>query len=186
MKRTATLGLRLLSGRSLFEHCLRALEHGDTRGPHGLPLIGSGDWNDGMNRVGAQGRGESTWLAWFAIATMSGFVNLAARVDRPDLVERWTRRSEELRQAVEATAWDGQWYLRAFADDGRPWGSATSDECRIDLIAQSWAVLAGTGSSKRSRTAVESAISELMRDDERINPIALAALRRNVPRSRLY
>jgi cyclic beta-1,2-glucan synthetase len=155
-------------GRSLFEHCLRALEHGDTHGPHGLPLIGTGDWNDGMNRVGAQGRGESTWLAWFTIATMNGFVRLAARVGRHDLVERWTRRSEELRQAVEAAAWDGHWYLRAFADDGRPWGSATSDECRIDSIAQSWAVLAGAASSERSRTAVESAVRELIRDDDHI------------------
>lgn len=154
--------------RSLFEHCQRALEHADTRGPHGLPLIGSGDWNDGMNRVGSHGRGESVWLAWFAIATMSGFRGLAARASRPDLVEHWTKRSEELLQTVEETAWDGQWYLRAFADDGVPWGSANSDECRIDSIAQSWAVLAGAASSERSRTAVEAAARQLIRDDDHI------------------
>jgi cyclic beta-1,2-glucan synthetase len=154
--------------RSLFEHCQRALEHGDARGPHGLPLIGSGDWNDGMNRVGAGGRGESVWLAWFAIATMRGFTGLAARIGRDDVVERWTQRAQELRQAVEETAWDGDWYLRAFADDGRPWGSAASDECRIDSIAQSWAVLAGAGLSERSRTSVEAAARELVRNDDRI------------------
>lgn len=155
-------------GRSLFEHCQRALERADTRGPHGLPLIGSGDWNDGMNRVGWHGRGESVWLAWFTIATMSGFASLAARVGWADVAERWTRRSEELRQTVEETAWDGQWYVRAFADDGRPWGSANSDECRIDSIAQSWAILAGVASSERSRTAVETAARELIREDDHV------------------
>jgi len=153
---------------SLFEHCQRALEHGDTRGPHGLPLIGSGDWNDGMNRVGARGRGESVWLAWFAIATMRGFTGLAARMGRDDLVKRCTRRAQELRQAIEGTAWDGGWYLRAFADDGRPWGSASSDECRIDSVAQSWAVLADGGSSERPRMALDAAAQELIRDDDRI------------------
>ncbi|MBZ0227031.1 MAG: cellobiose phosphorylase, partial [Bauldia sp.] len=105
--------------RPLFEHCLRALERGITRGPHGLPLIGSGDWNDGMNRVGRRGRGESVWLAWFGIAAMLGFAGLAARLGRDDLGESWTRRAEELRRTIEATAWDGRWYLRAFDDDGR-------------------------------------------------------------------
>ena len=153
---------------TLFEHCQRALEHADTRGSHGLPLMGSGDWNDGMNRVGAQGRGESVWLAWFAIATMRGFTNLAARMGRDDLVDRWTRRAEELRQAVEQTAWDGQWYVRAFADDGSPWGAVASGECRIDSIAQSWAVLAGAGVSERAHTAVAAATRELVRQDDRI------------------
>jgi cyclic beta-1,2-glucan synthetase len=154
--------------RPLLEHCERALERGVTRGPHGLPLIGSGDWNDGMNRVGQRGRGESVWLAWFAIATMAGFAGLANRLGRGDLGEIWTRRAGELRQTVEATAWDGRWYLRAFDDDGRPWGSSESDECRIDSITQSWAVLAGGEPSQRARAAVSAAASELVRDDDRL------------------
>jgi cyclic beta-1,2-glucan glucanotransferase len=154
--------------RSLFEHCQRALERGDTRGAHGLPLMGAGDWNDGMNRVGAQGRGESVWLAWFAIATMRDFAGLAARMGRDDLVERWTHRAEELRETIERTAWDGHWYVRAFADDGRPWGAAAFAECRIDSISQSWAVLAGAGVTKRARAAVAAAARELVRGDDRI------------------
>jgi cyclic beta-1,2-glucan synthetase len=154
--------------RPLFEHCERALERGVTRGAHGLPLIGSGDWNDGMNRVGQHGRGESVWLAWFAIATMTGFAGLANRLGRSDLGETWTRRADELRQTTEATAWDGRWYLRAFDDDGRAWGSALSDECRIDSITQSWAVLAGGEPSERARAAVAAAAGELVRDDDRL------------------
>jgi cyclic beta-1,2-glucan synthetase len=154
--------------RSLFEHCERALERGVTQGPHGLPFISSGDWNDGMNRVGRRGQGESVWLAWFAIATMTSFAGLATRLGRSDLTQGWTRRAQELRQSVEATAWDGHWYLRAFDDDGRPWGSAASDECRIDSITQSWAVLASDSISERARAAVEAASRELVRDDDRL------------------
>ena len=154
--------------RSLFEHCERALERGVTQGPHGLPFISSGDWNDGMNRVGRRGHGESVWLAWFAIATMTSFAGLATRLGRSDLTQGWTRRAQELRQSVEATAWDGHWYLRAFDDDGRPWGSAASDECRIDSITQSWAVLASDSISERARAAVEAASRELVRDDDRL------------------
>jgi cyclic beta-1,2-glucan synthetase len=154
--------------RTLFVHCQRALEHGEARGEHGLPLIGSGDWNDGMNRVGVHGRGESVWLAWFTIATIRGFTGLAAHVGREDLVERWTRHANELRLAIEASAWDGRWYLRAFDDDGRKWGSAESDECQIDSISQSWAVLSRTGSTERSRMALQAAARELIREEDRI------------------
>ena len=152
--------------RSLLEHCERALEHGVTRGMHGLPLIGSGDWNDGMNRVGRNSRGESAWLAWFAIVTMEGFANLCSRLDRNELTERWTLRARELRNAVDETAWDGGWYLRAYDDDGRPWGSASNDECRIDSIAQSWAVLARTDKPERVQMALTSATRELIRDED--------------------
>ena len=154
--------------RSLFDHCLRALERGATQGQHKLPLIGSGDWNDGMNRVGRRGRGESIWLAWFAIATMTEFAAMATRLDRGDLVERWTRRAEDLQRAVEQAGWDGGWYLRAFDDEGHPWGSASCDECQIDSISQSWAVLSGASVTERTRTAVEAAGRELVRDDERL------------------
>lgn len=154
--------------RPLFEHCERALDRGVTEGVHGLPLIRSGDWNDGMDRVGRRGRGESVWLAWFAIAAIRGFADLAARLKRNALVERWTQRSEELRRAIEEAGWDGRWYLRAFDDDGRPWGSATNDECRIDSVTQSWAVLSRGGAPDRARSAVEAAGHELIREDDRL------------------
>ncbi len=154
--------------RSIFEHCERALEHAFRRGAHGLPLIGSGDWNDGMNRVGRHGRGESVWLAWFMIATIKNFVGLCERLRRADLAERWMSRAAELHRAVEAAGWDGQWYLRAIDDDGRPWGSATSDECRIDSIAQSWAVLSAAGDPERARSAMEAAAHNLMRDNDQL------------------
>lgn len=152
----------------LFEHCRRALVRGATKGPQGLPLIGGGDWNDGMNRIGAHGRGESVWLAWFAIATMTGFADLAVRMNRDDLADEWRARARSLRTVIDETAWDGEWYVRAFDDDGQPWGSKSCDECRIDSIAQSWAVLSGAQTSERTRTAVGSAVRELVREDERL------------------
>jgi cyclic beta-1,2-glucan synthetase len=154
--------------RPLFEHCTRALERGVTRGPHDLPLIGAGDWNDGMNRVGTQGRGESVWLGWFAIAAMQGFAKLCQRRGEADLERRWLGRSRELRRALEHSAWDGAWYRRAFDDDGRPLGSAESEECRIDSIAQSWSVLSRAGSTMRAREAVEAAERELVCEEDAI------------------
>jgi cyclic beta-1,2-glucan synthetase len=151
---------------SLFEHCARAVQHGTTRGAHGLPLIGSGDWNDGMDRVGRRGRGESVWLAWFTIAVLQGFADLCSRRGEHDLADRWRLRARDLRQAAEKGGWDGEWYLRAFDDDGRSWGSHTGDECRIDSLAQSWAVLSGAGAPERARRALESAERELVRADE--------------------
>ncbi|WP_404477659.1 GH36-type glycosyl hydrolase domain-containing protein [Novosphingobium sp. BL-52-GroH] len=154
--------------RSLFEHCERALERGHRLGGHGLPLMGTGDWNDGMNRVGEQGRGESVWLAWFLIATIDGFVDLCARLERNELTERWKPRAAALAKAAEQSAWDGEWYLRAFDDDGRSWGSASDGECQIDSIAQSWAVLSGGGSPERNARAMASAQQHLVRDDDRL------------------
>jgi len=153
---------------ALFEHCLRALERGVTRGPHQLPLIGAGDWNDGMNRVGARGRGESVWLGWFAISAMNGFAGLALRADRALLAAEWTARANELRNAIERSAWDGGWYLRAFDDDGHPWGSDKCDECKIDSIVQSWAALSGAGDPVRTRIALGAAERELVREKERL------------------
>ena len=154
--------------RSLFEHCERALERGVTCGAHGLPLIGSGDWNDGMDRVGRRGRGESVWLGWFAIATIDRFVELCARRGEKELADRWRARARELEQAIETSGWDGAWYRRAFDDDGRPWGSAACDECRIDSIAQSWSALSGAAAPERARKALESAERELVREDDRV------------------
>jgi len=151
---------------SLLEHCERALERGVTSGVHGLPLMGSGDWNDGMDRVGDKGRGESVWLAWFAIAAIDRFCRLAHIMKRDDLVERWTSRAREIERAIDAAAWDGDWYLRAIDDDGNALGSASAQECRIDSIAQSWAVLTPKTVSGRARTALENAARELVSEQE--------------------
>jgi len=153
---------------SLFEHCERALDRGYQLGAHGLPLIGTGDWNDGMNRVGNLGRGESVWLAWFLIATIKGFNDLCARMNRPELAEIWNVRAVELARAAEQAGWDGEWYIRAFDDDGRPWGSSSETECQIDSLAQSWAVLSGAGDRERAARAVAAARQHLVRDDDRL------------------
>ncbi|MAE97341.1 MAG: cellobiose phosphorylase [Deltaproteobacteria bacterium] len=157
---------RSAQARSLFEHCERALERGVTSGPGELPLMGSGDWNDGMNRVGERGVGESVWLGWFAIATIRGFSQLCERHGDRELADHWRRRMAELERAVDARGWDGGWYWRAFADDGRAWGSHESEECRIDSIAQSWSVLSGAAPEGRARQALDAAESELVREDD--------------------
>jgi len=139
---------------SLFEHCRRALERGLTSGSRGLPLMGAGDWNDGMNLVGIQGRGESVWLAWFCSAVANAFSKLCERRNERELAETLRHRAREIAEAIDEVAWDGEWYRRAYDDDGRAWGSAACDECRIDSIAQSWSVLSdsilGTSRSDRS------------------------------------
>jgi cyclic beta-1,2-glucan synthetase len=153
---------------SLFEHCERALERGLTRGAHGLPLIGSGDWNDGMNRVGRLGRGESVWLAWFAVATTNTFADICQQRGHAGQADRWRRRARELAHAAEAHGWDGEWYRRAFDDEGRPWGSRENTECRIDSIAQSWAVISGGGSTARAECALVALERELIDYDARL------------------
>jgi cyclic beta-1,2-glucan synthetase len=152
----------------LFDHCLRALEHGVTSGAHGLPLMGGGDWNDGMDRVGRNGRGESVWLAWFAAVCADGFADIAALVDRDDLERIWRSRAEDLRRAADRAGWDGAWYIRAFDDEGLPWGSKDCDECKIDSIAQSWAALAGGPSAARTAEAIASATTHLVDREARL------------------
>jgi cyclic beta-1,2-glucan synthetase len=154
--------------QTLFEHCRRAVERGMTFGPHGLPLIGSGDWNDGLNRVGAKGRGESVWLGWFLYATLTRLADLGDRRGDHRLGATYRRRAGDLSQALEANAWDGDWYLRAYFDDGRLLGSATNHECRIDSIAQSWAVLSEAGDPARAEQAMESVIRHLLRPEDRL------------------
>jgi len=149
---------RSSASASLFEHCAAALDRSLALGVHGLPLIGSGDWNDGMNRVGREGRGESVWLGWFLHTALAGFVPIAeARGERPR-AERWRAQMKALRRALERHGWDGDWYRRAFFDDGTPLGSAMNAECRIDSIAQSWSVLSGAANpphAERAMAAVE-------------------------------
>ncbi|HYN48341.1 MAG TPA: glucoamylase family protein [Candidatus Nanopelagicales bacterium] len=143
---------------SLFDHCAAALDRSLATGAHGLPLIGSGDWNDGMNRVGHEGRGESVWLGWFLHTVLAAFAPIAeARGERPR-AERWRVHMKALRRALERHGWDGDWYRRAYFDDGTPLGSAMNAECRIDSIAQSWAVLSGAANpphGARAMAAVE-------------------------------
>ena len=158
------------SGESadLYEHCRRALRKACTAGPHGLPLIGTGDWNDGMNRVGVAGNGESVWLAWFLITTLRSFAHHAeARGDR-ETASELRQRADGYLAAVETHGWDGAWYRRAYFDDGTPLGSALNSECRIDSIAQSWSVISGAGDPLRQDQAMRAVEEQLVLDDARI------------------
>ena len=141
---------------SLYEHCARALDCSLKLGAHGLPLIGSGDWNDGMNRVGHEGKGESGWLAWFLIPNLKGFAAVAEARGDLERARTWRERAEAIREAMEQQGWDGDWYRRGYFDDGTPLGSSHSQECRIDSIAQTWAVLSGAADASRARRAMSS------------------------------
>ncbi len=153
---------------SVYEHCLRALQRGSTRGARGLPLIGSGDWNDGMNRVGVEGRGESVWLAWFLVTTLRAFAeHVEARGDTETAGEL-RRQADAYVAAVETHGWDGAWYRRAYFDDGTPIGSGAGDECRIDSIAQTWSVISGAGMPERQAQAMRSLEEHLVREDARL------------------
>ena len=134
---------------SLFEHCALALDQSLDLGMHGLPLMGTGDWNDGMNRVGEHGAGESVWLAWLHIAALTGFAVVAQARGEAARAAKWRNHAEALRRSLEQHAWDGDWYRRGYYDDGTPLGSTLSEECRIDSIAQSWACLLYTSPSPR-------------------------------------
>ncbi|WP_411829244.1 GH36-type glycosyl hydrolase domain-containing protein [Pandoraea sputorum] len=148
---------------TLFEHCKRAIDCSLATGVHGLPLIGGGDWNDGLNRVGVEGKGESIWLGWFLHATARRFAELADGRDEAETATRWRAHCKCLRAALNNGAWDGAWYLRAYFDDGTPLGSAGDAECRIDSIAQSWSVISGAGDVDRQRRAMESVEHYLVR-----------------------
>jgi cyclic beta-1,2-glucan synthetase len=139
---------------TLFEHCARGLDHSLALGGHGLPLIGTGDWNDSMNRVGERGYGESVWLGWLLYATLAAFVPLAETRREVVRAAKWRAHGAALRASLEREAWDGDWYRRGWFDDGTPLGSATSEECRIDSIAQSWAVISGAGDPARGARAM--------------------------------
>ncbi len=153
---------------SLYGHCVRAIVRSLKFGDHGLPLIGSGDWNDGMNLVGAAGRGESVWLGFFLYALLVPFAGLARRHGDTAFSDRCLAEAAALRLRLEAAGWDGSWYRRAYFDDGSPLGSSTNAECQIDSIAQSWSVLSGAADPARARTAMDAVDARLVRRDDRI------------------
>ena len=153
---------------SLLEHCVRAIEKGATVGPHRLPLIGTGDWNDGLNLVGIEGRGESIWLAWFLCDVLQRFAVVVEQQGDAVTASLYRERAKEYAAAVENTAWDGAWYQRATYDDGAPLGSKSDSECQIDSIAQSWAVLSGAGDPVRARQAMQSVVDRLVRPHDRL------------------
>ncbi|MFO7545629.1 MAG: glucoamylase family protein [Trueperaceae bacterium] len=151
---------------TLFEHCARGLDLCIERtGAHGLPLIGTGDWNDGMNRVGEGGKGESVWLGWFLLRTIEMFAGAVNERD-PDRALRWTTHAAALKRAIEVEAWDGAWYRRATYDDGTWLGSKGDEACQIDSIAQTWSVLSGGADPARAKQAMASLREHLIRPDD--------------------
>ncbi|MGO9414911.1 MAG: GH36-type glycosyl hydrolase domain-containing protein [Syntrophobacteraceae bacterium] len=150
---------------SLYDHCVRAILKGFSLGSHGLPLIGSGDWNDGMNMVGKDGKGESIWLGFFLHKVLVQFCEIARLRSDLSFVDRCLEEAALLRRNIEENGWDGEWYLRAYFDDGSPLGSASNPECRIDSIPQSWSVLSGAVDTERSHMAMEAVDKFLVRRD---------------------
>ena len=147
---------------SLYDHCVRAITHGLNFGGHGLPLIGCGDWNDGMNLVGEHGKGESVWLAFFLYSILTQFTEIAHLRNDGAFAERCTAEALVLRKHIEDNAWDGNWYRRAYFDDGTPLGSSQNEECQIDSIAQSWSVLSGAAPVDRKNQAMQSLYTRLV------------------------
>jgi cyclic beta-1,2-glucan synthetase len=152
---------------TLWEHCRRALDKAGELGAHELPLFGNGDWNDGLNRVGVEGRGESTWLAWFLCTVLKSFADLTEG-RQPAIAAAWRKRAAALAASMESSAWDGEWYLRGFFDNGAPLGSHTCQEARIDSLPQSWAVISGSADPVRTLTAMNSADKLLVSERDRL------------------
>jgi cyclic beta-1,2-glucan synthetase len=153
---------------SLFEHCASALDASLKVGSHGLPLIGTGDWNDGMNRVGEHGEGESVWLGWMLYAALNACASLADARGDASHATAWRTHAEALQAALEREAWDGAWYRRAWFDDGTPLGSAAGEECRIDSISQSWAAISGAADTQHARSAMAAVERELIRPQDHV------------------
>jgi cyclic beta-1,2-glucan synthetase len=148
---------------NIYEHCLRALDRSLKVGEHGLPLMGSGDWNDGMNSVGDEGKGESVWLGWFLLNTLSDFLPFCQAGLGRNRARKYLSHIDELKDALRSNAWDGDWFRRAYFDDGTPLGSTVNDECRIDSIAQSWSVISGGGDAQQASRAMASVDEYLVR-----------------------
>jgi len=149
----------------LYDHCIRAIEKAMNFGSHGLPLMGGGDWNDGMDKVGIKGKGESVWLGWFLYLVLSRFRPVCAARGDLEREKRYEKTAKDLLSAIEQHAWDGGWYRRAFFDDGTPLGSEQNEECRIDSISQSWAVISGGGRTERVKAAMRAVQNYLIDED---------------------
>lgn len=150
---------------TVYEHCCRAIDRSLTEGPHGLPLIGAGDWNDGMNRVGREGRGESVWLGFFLVTILHDVVEYTKARGDDERTRRYTQYRSNLVEALDEAGWDGAWYRRAYFDDGTPLGSAQNDECQIDALVQAWSVLSGAASAERGAQALQAVEERLIDDD---------------------
>ncbi len=153
---------------TVYEHCVRSVKHGMRYGEHGIPLMGSGDWNDGMDKVGDQGKGESVWLAFFLYDVLMRFEEVARLKKDIDFADQCGKEARQLRKNIEAHTWDGEWYRRAYFDDGMPLGSIENEECKIDSIPQSWSVISRAGEAERSRVAMDSAYSRLVSRENKI------------------
>ncbi|APG84935.1 protein NdvB [Sinorhizobium americanum CCGM7] len=153
---------------TLYDHCCRALDWGFRLGSHGLPLMGTGDWNDGMNKVGAGGKGESVWNGWFFLTVLKAFATIASAMGDEGRAAWCRERAEALRTSLEAEAWDGSWYRRAYFDDGTPLGSCLNDECQIDAIPQAWAVISGAADPERASQAMRAVWKQLVRPEDKL------------------
>ena len=156
---------RSATSATLYQHCVAAIERGLKFGQHGLPLMGGGDWNDGMNLVGKEGRGESVWLAFFLHDVLTQFAELARRRNDTAFAERCLTQAQQLQKNIEQQAWDGQWYRRAYFDNGEPLGSSTNPECQIDSLPQSWSVISRASDPQRARQALQAVDERLVRRD---------------------
>lgn len=156
------LPLQSIESGSLYEHCVRAIKHGFNYGEHGLPLMGTGDWNDGLDKVGHKGKGESVWMAFFLYEILTRFAPIALLRNDAAFAEDCNKEAQRLKENIDKHAWDGEWYKRAWFDNGVPLGSAENEDCKIDSISQSWSVLSGAGETKRAHTAMESAYKHLV------------------------
>jgi cyclic beta-1,2-glucan synthetase len=166
---------------SLFEHCALALDKSLINGAHGLPLMGTGDWNDGLDRVGGGGKGESVWLGWFLCSTLVTFAQIAEARSESGRAHDWLEHTSALKDALEEHAWDGDWYRRAYFDDGTPLGSVSNSECRIDSIAQSWGVMSGAAEPARADRAMAAVYKYLVRRDDRLALLFTPPFDRAVP-----
>jgi cellobiose phosphorylase len=153
---------------TLYEHCVRAINNGLKFGVHGIPLIGCGDWNDGMNLVGEHGKGESVWLAFFLHNVLTQFSQVARQRQDDAFAHKCLEEAERLHRNIEQNAWDGNWYRRAWFDDGTPLGSIENEECQIDALPQSWAIISGAGEPTRARQAMDAVDQRLVRRDGKL------------------
>ncbi|WMJ80575.1 glucoamylase family protein [Clostridium sp. MB40-C1] len=150
---------------SIYEHCIKAIERGLKFGPHNIPLMGSGDWNDGMSEVGNKGKGESVWLGWFLYSILDNFKDICKWKEDSSRAEKYTEMKEFIRENLEENAWDGSWYRRAYFDDGTPLGSIENDECQIDSLSQSWAIISKAGNENRVKDAMNALEKYLIKED---------------------